>query len=464
MSKFTIIGELKELNENGNLEQKSSKEIFSGKMAGICYQRDAYFGTSVSDSELAEKRFYRVAKTEHHSIAGHVNVTVLCENISKMLAMVLNSTNHYNTSEKSGRYTVMTGSSEKERDLYNKWRDIFHYKVLEAEPSYDDNMLKSKFKSIFEEVEGTNVAPPVIKDGRFVVMHGEYANYFNDKLLELKADKESMPSWKIAQENARYLLSIFTRSTTLSYTTDLAQWNYIYDWGIRFIEFNKDRNDYFFRELSKDIKELCDFIKESLYVEELREGKDRCFDFLGKLTTDDYLDFKLVEENFNFDYLIKYNVSFVSLAQLQRHRTLKYYMNFDVNSNYSYFVPDLIADDKELVDSWLSDLNSVSEFIPQATLVEVVETGTMYNFILKCKERSCGRAQYETMKNTVDTINNKFISASENGKMSKLAEKYLDKLLIQKSDDYYIKAKCELKNGCKEPCFFKNLRALDRKF
>ena len=58
-----------------------------------------------------------------------------------MLAIVLNSLQDYATSEKSGRYTVMTGNSELECDLYEKWLNIFKKRVLEIEPDIDDDAL-----------------------------------------------------------------------------------------------------------------------------------------------------------------------------------------------------------------------------------------------------------------------------------------------------------------------------------
>lgn len=128
--KATVIGLTKEVNSMSKIDLEDEK-VFSGKNAGICYQKDGYFNMSVSDPVKAGKRFQRVAGTSHHSISDHAKVEVLFENCSKMLAILLNSLQDYATSEKSGRYTVMTGNSEKETKLYDKWR-FLELSVLNA--------------------------------------------------------------------------------------------------------------------------------------------------------------------------------------------------------------------------------------------------------------------------------------------------------------------------------------------
>ena len=130
-------------NETDNFNHNDLEKIktLSGKNAGICYQKEGFFNTYVSDNEKANKRFAKVANTGHHSIADHVIVEVIFENISKMLAIVLNSLQYYSTSEKSGRYTTMTGNSDKEKELYNKWVIIFQKQILKTYPDIDDMFL-----------------------------------------------------------------------------------------------------------------------------------------------------------------------------------------------------------------------------------------------------------------------------------------------------------------------------------
>ena len=94
--------------------------------------------------------------------------------------MVINNEHEYTTSEKSARYTPIIRKdnsiiTEREEQLYNKWLNIFKIKI------------KAK-----------------------------YGNIYND--FKIKT---------LAQENARYLISVFTPATIMEYTTNFGQLNYI---------------------------------------------------------------------------------------------------------------------------------------------------------------------------------------------------------------------------------------------
>ena len=141
-------------------EGKEQLKTFSGKQAGICYMSKQYFDSYVSDDTKASKRFPTVAGTGHHSIADHARITILLEDAPKIIAMILNSLGDYTTSEKSGRYTIMTGNSKKEQTLYTKWIPIFEKRIRELNPTIDNKTCN-----------------------------------------------------KLAMENARYLLSVFTPTT-----------------------------------------------------------------------------------------------------------------------------------------------------------------------------------------------------------------------------------------------------------
>ena len=54
-------------------------------------------------------------ENKHHSVFGHDYISLYFEGIPKIIAMMINNEKDYNTSEKSGRYTVMFGN-EKEND------------------------------------------------------------------------------------------------------------------------------------------------------------------------------------------------------------------------------------------------------------------------------------------------------------------------------------------------------------
>ena len=323
----------------------SGMEIFSGKAAGICYMKDEYFGTNVSNDEKAETRFEKVAPTGHHSIADHTFITVLFEGIPKMTAMILNALGFYDASEKSGRYTVMKSDGyDMNYILYDKWVGIFVKLIKERYPDLDD------------------------------------------KLVE-----------KLSLENARYMLSVFASSTVMAYTTSLRMWSYIRDMLNRYIDRNSNfiGDTDFNKKLLDCIVELRDKINEiGITSDKIVENKGRELNFLAKQTGYNIWD---EEECFGASYLIKYKSTLVGLAQEQRHRTLDYFMCFD-GSFLNFYVPEILRG-TEYEEKWLEDIVTVSESYPNGTLVDVVETGLITNFLYKCDERLCGRVQLETMRN-----------------------------------------------------------------
>ncbi len=376
-------------------------ETFSGKNAGICYGSHGYFGTAVTDPEKALKRFETVGATGHHSVADHANVTILFEGIPKIVAMILNSNRVYATSEKSGRYTEMEGSSEIEKELYNKWVDIFTKEITDLDMGIDTKHIN-----------------------------------------------------KLAMENARYLLSVFT-PTTMSHTKNIKDWNYLIDWCEKYCEVliqDGKYNSKFDRELYGDIHRLGEALKELLYVGELRDTKDRHLNFLALQTNDIFRDIE--EEVFREQYTAVYKASFVHLAQAQRHRTIDYRMVFDGIAT-EFFVPYVIKG-TTLEEEWLNDISKVSNYtIPQGTLVKVIEQGTIDNFFLKCKERLCGRAQLEIATQTEYTL----IKMEQHGKFTEPVRKELERYI----KDGKVNTKCRIiKGGCKEPCIFGPAGALNR--
>ena len=376
-------------------------ETFSGKNAGICYGSHGYFGTAVTDPEKALKRFETVGATGHHSVADHANVTILFEGIPKIVAMILNSNRVYATSEKSGRYTEMEGSSEIEKELYNKWVDIFTKEITDLDM-------------------------------------GMGTKHIN----------------KLAMENARYLLSVFT-PTTMSHTKNIKDWNYLIDWCEKYCEVliqDGKYNSKFDRELYGDIHRLGEALKELLYVGELRDTKDRHLNFLALQTNDIFRDIE--EEVFREQYTAVYKASFVHLAQAQRHRTIDYRMVFDGIAT-EFFVPYVIKG-TTLEEEWLNDISKVSNYtVPQGTLVKVIEQGTIDNFFLKCTERLCGRAQLEIATQTEYTL----LKMEQHGKFTEPVRKELERYI----KDGKVNTKCRIiKGGCKEPCIFGPSGALNR--
>lgn len=395
--KMTVIGYMKSHLDQHNLavnnevmpEVLEDLKRFAGAEAGICYMSKPYFDSYVSDELKALNRFTTVASTGHHSVAGHSQVAVLFEGIPKIVAMYLNNLGCYETSEKSGRYTVMTGNSDLEMEIYHKWCRKLNDKISEY-----------------------------------------YGTFVDERTRD-----------KLAKENARYHLSIFT-PTTMGYTTSIRQWNYIIDWCEKFIETETPYN-YFFTELKKYIMELGKCIKYVLYVEELRDIKGR---FGLDMIEFDKLSLNEKKENFVKGklYTYHYKGTFAQYAQAHRHRSLFYKIIFDGKAK-QFYVPPIIRG-TELENEWLEDMESLSDIIPTGTLVDIEELGEVKKFFLKSMERNCGRAQLEIMLQNLETAD--FIYRNKD-KLSNSVREDIEK--------YYIKGKVKMKGQmlrCKEPCIW----------
>ena len=179
--------------------------ILAGKAAGICYMSDTYLSEGIQNKDAALKRANNCLKSGHTSVFEHGHVTFMIR-CSKMVAMILNSTNLYNTSEKSARYTKMEAATNIEKELYDKWNEIF-LKLIRA----------------YDVASGTQAE-------------------------------------KLAMENARYMLSIDTM-TTMEYTVPfgralLLPYMFINTY-FKFGEYN----------FAQKIKEQLDFIGKEIYKE-----------------------------------------------------------------------------------------------------------------------------------------------------------------------------------------------------
>ena len=345
-------------------------QIIAGLMGSTCYMKDTF-------EDLQNKRIKNikaiakvVEENGHHSTFGHSHITLEITGIPKMLAMILNNEKEYNTSEKSARYTVMDNLAGKEAELYYKWKEIFAKEIR--------------------------------------LRYGNKQPFFDEKGVKIE---------KLAQENARYMLSVFT-PTNMVYTTSFRQLNYLAHWFEDVINSNNPNPIY--AKLIPDMKEFVDWVKKNgLYSENLADGKDRRLSMFGT---------PLLKQIITSDvYAMASRQSFACLAQAQRHRTLAYHISeeefkyddheiekinqsiktamiinqnadlsdddFDKLSKLFYIPP--ILQDKKLKKEYLKDILSVAGNYPQGRLLPVVERGTTENFLLKAKERVCVLAQKE---------------------------------------------------------------------
>ena len=368
----------------GYVLSKEEALDFSGKSAGICYLPDTLETLFAESVEKTERRVNGNLQSGHHSVFGHATYNLSFEGIPKILAMILNNEKIYNTSEKSARYTKME-PSEEEKVLYEKWIEIYKEVISKEYPDVDEKKVK-----------------------------------------------------KLAQENARYLISVFTPATIMEYTVSFEQLNFIISWFENYISGEPET------KFSMQLKNaMTQFLNElpDLKVEKLNPRMKGT-----KLSLFAKRDRK---EEFGENYCTTYLASFAQLAQAQRHRTLSYEMS--LLKKPEYYVPKIIKG-TELEEEWLKDISSLEDYYPQGMLVKVNERGTVENFALKCTERLCGAAQLEIMEQTKATMN-KYIEAVK------------DNPVIQ---DYLLPyskgARCTFPGWkCNSPCIFGGKGAMTRK-
>lgn len=418
-----------EVNENEvDIDQINYElTVLSGKAAGVCYMPDNYMEDGIQNVDKALKRAENTSRNGHHSVFDHGHVT-LCIKTSKMMCMILNSLGVYATSEKSARYTIMKPETELELNLYNKWKGIIKKLILD------------KYSNIDDEILNTRLCKELGIQGFKLVHNGKILVDFdtlkvlnsNDKILEidsiLKKLKESdtLPSSKLAQENARYMISVFT-PTTMLYTISFRQLFLTADYldklvinckKLKVTNFNNKLIEHA-EALSKQLKEVAGQVRiedtKGQYIRFLEY--QHMVDFRGSAKSSDFHverieGYTYKVENIADSYTLHYKGSLAMLAQAQRHRTIRYSMSLREAGDFGFYVPPIVYD-AELDTEWLSDIESISYCVPQGTLVTITEQGLFEDFALKCKERMCGRAQLEIMKSTEDSIK-KFLSNKNN--------------------------------------------------
>lgn len=399
---ITILNDFDKKFETQNFDINTNRKI-AGLMGSTCYMADDFEKLYQKTEENILKIAKLVETNGHHSTFGHSHLTLEISGIPKALAMVLNNEKEYNTSEKSARYTIMQDIEPTQNSLYDKWKEIFKGKI---------DKVYGKCQPFFDE------------DGKKIT--------------------------KLAQENARYMLSVFS-PTNMVYSTSFRQLNYIYHWMKEEIE---NPSNSFFKQIVPDMKEFIAWCEEKNMVSDaLVDGKDRTFSLF---------DIPNIDTFWSNSYQTDYNASLACLAQLHRHRSIDYSIDktmFKNNfaENDLYFLPPILKDDEKLVKAFLKDIHSVGEFLPQGTMMHISENGTLNTFMAKLKERNCVMAQLEIANLTFgQTL--QYHSALEQ-KHKELVDKKdskaeIAKVMADKLEPFTHGARCVGGYKCNSPCGF----------
>ena len=335
----------------GYVPKKEELDKIGGLTAGICYLPDTIETLFDEDEEKTKRREQNVKMSGHKSPFDHSFISLELVDVPKILAMVLNDEQMYTTSEKSARYKRMA-LPEEENVVYEKWLDIF--------------------------------------EGLIKLEQSKAPSWFTDVKIK-----------KLAQENARYLTSVFT-PTSMAYTVSYRQLNIIYRKIAKEIDLFEDAEDTFSVKLRPVLIEFNKQLENLGYIDEKLSLDDKNF----ALKLFNRSDRKVVEQ-FGECYTLQYNGSFAQLAQAHRHRTIDYSIKMEEFSANSFFVPPILKG-TEFEAMWLADCENLKENFPQGMLVPIVEGRTFENFILKTKERKCSCAQLEIDKQTTDSGNKMF--------------------------------------------------------
>ena len=318
---------------------------FSQKPARRCYSGKDW--KELLEEPKNERLIQQSLKSGHHSVFEHMNLTFNISGIPKILAMFLNNEKQYATSEKSARYTQMKDIEPGQKEKYDDWMGL----------------LTAEIDKVF----------PKIKKDR-------------DKAIK-----------KLAQENARYMTSVFT-NTEMVHTVNLRQLNFIVYEFEDFIQ-KYEKSDETIKH--KLIPSMKDFLSETewLKIKGLKNQTDRELSFFNP---------DQVEEHFGDVYSTSYLLSFAGLAQTQRHRTIDYSIckGTELGAPLGFLIPAIIRENTKLSKKWANDLEKIAEYdFPQAQLLKINEMGIKRNFRSKMRLRLCGHAQYEIMENTLAVAN-----------------------------------------------------------
>lgn len=384
----------------GHVPTKEEMDRIGGLTAGVCYLKDTIENLFHEDEERTKKREGMIKLNGHKSPFDHPSVNLEINDIPKIVAMILNDEQMYTTSEKSARYKKMTLFGE-EKEVYEKWLQIFEEEIKKLQ-----------------------------KDGNEVW------------LTDLKIKK-------LAQENARYLIPVFT-PTNMVYTVSYRQLNVIYLKLKKEIEFLENKKDSFSTRLRKELIEFNNQLEKLGYIDDKLSFDDK--NLVLKLFNRSKREIK---EQFGESYTLFYHGSLAQLAEAQRHRTLDYtiLMGKDNDAidkiienpkNENFYLPPILKGTKWEI-YWLADCKKMAEKVPQGMMIPIKERGTFENFILKMKERNCTQAQLEIDRQT--TISKK-----------KMFERLLNEnpALAEELKPYLNGSRCTFKDySCQSPCNFK---------
>lgn len=329
--------------------QKRELDRFGGMAAGVCYMAHDFATLRGEDEEKTFRRADLTKQNGHHSVYDHANITLYLHCIPRVLEGLLDNERYMVSSVKSGRYTLHPLPDD-EQAVYDKWRVKF------------ETLIREQYQA-------------------------QCPNFLTDNKIK-----------KLAMENARYVTSCFTMVSML-HTVSYRQLNYLYGFLTDYAAQIKTSTHPFEQKLYPHVAEFLTQLKSTGYIDDvlIKNGKGRKVSLFNE---------HQVTEYFGDVYATRYQCSFAVFLHMNRHRTLKYYMQRPGRPEaLEFYVPEIIADQLELRAEWLADLDGLRAHYPQAMLVNATELGNLDDFILKAMERKCSAVMLETTRKVNEVLN-----------------------------------------------------------
>lgn len=413
--------------KNGKFDQYEALKSV-GVKAAVCYKETIdnkqVSPNDIRNSESDDILITRALSTifnDHTTPSEHQVVSLELTGIPKILCMVLNNEKQYTADERSLRYTEVEPNdyiSNLEVILYQKWLNKF------------EQIITAKMLDFY------------LKCSK------------NEKIAKKAIHK-------VAQENARYMVSIFMPTTT-TYTVPFIQINKILTYMKKIIDNPLDDLERLLVPYLKEFTNLCiernvaitkdsiyevanrnEIVKEKLYSKypDIKNYKDNS-ELIYKNNKDVDLSLFAKRNRFTaincpneYGHIISYNnyESFACLAQEHRHRTIECEMM--VPSEFEIFIPPIISNDANMVNEWIRDMNRVKSKYPQGQLVKVNRIMSVKNMLkYVSQERACDMAQLEIQRvytrNIIPDTYNALVT-SNNLDLAETVEPYVKKLRCQ---------------------------------
>ncbi len=168
--------EIKLIGSTNRLKAIKSMKDFSYYCGRQCYTDKDFeeVQKEIPKKDLMDKMINR----GHHSVFEHMGLTFYFRGYPKMFVMMLNNEKQYATSEKSARYTQMKNMIPEQKEKYDKWM----------------NLLIPEIDRVYPQMKNSSER--------------------EDAIINL------------AQENARYMTSVFT-PTKMIHSLNFRQLNHL---------------------------------------------------------------------------------------------------------------------------------------------------------------------------------------------------------------------------------------------